>query len=81
MLLRAEEYFAPCVSCFYLIYQKLLAPADSALVVVLSDADGVDELFFGAQGIVKGMYRVCAIVLPASLSISCTCFCTSYIYT
>lgn len=28
--------------------------ADSALVIVLTDADGVDELFFGAEGIAKG---------------------------
>jgi hypothetical protein len=47
---------ASYVCCVYLIDHKLSVPADAALVIVLSDADAVDELFFGAQGIVKGMH-------------------------
>jgi hypothetical protein len=49
---------APYVCCVYLIDHKLCVPADAALVIVLSDADAdaVDELFFGAKGIVKGMH-------------------------
>lgn len=44
------------VCCAYLIHHTLSVPADATLVIVLSDADGVDELFFGSEGIVKGLY-------------------------
>uniref|UniRef100_M8CBF9 Fructose-bisphosphate aldolase n=1 Tax=Aegilops tauschii TaxID=37682 RepID=M8CBF9_AEGTA len=39
----------------------------SALVVVLSDADGVDELFFGAQGIVKGLCKEAIVLIRSTL--------------
>jgi hypothetical protein len=66
--LPTEAYIASYVCFFYLIDHKLFVPADAALVVVLSDADSVDELFFGAQGIVKGMH-----VLPALLCCQPAC--------
>ncbi|XP_044434580.1 uncharacterized protein [Triticum aestivum] len=43
------------------------ATRDSALVVVLSDADGVDELFFGAQGIVKGLCKEAIVLIRSTL--------------
>lgn len=45
----------PHVCSLYLIDCYILIPADAELVIVLSDTDGVDELFFGPEGIVKGM--------------------------
>jgi len=36
-------------------------------VIVLTDADGVDELFFGAEGIVKGTCYQLTFNLPATL--------------
>uniref|UniRef100_A0A453RA50 6-phosphogluconate dehydrogenase NADP-binding domain-containing protein n=1 Tax=Aegilops tauschii subsp. strangulata TaxID=200361 RepID=A0A453RA50_AEGTS len=37
------------------------------MVVVLSDADGVDELFFGAQGIVKGLCKEAIVLIRSTL--------------
>ena len=41
--------------------------ADSALVIVLTDVDGVDELFFGVEGIAKGTCYQLTFNLPATL--------------
>ena len=50
-----------------LIDRNLLVTADSALVIVLIDADGVDELFFGVEGIAKGTCYQLTFNLPATL--------------
>ncbi|KAL6631355.1 hypothetical protein ACP70R_028205 [Stipagrostis hirtigluma subsp. patula] len=43
------------------------AAQDTALVVVLSDADGVDELFFGAEGIVNGLCTGAVVLMRSTL--------------
>ncbi|KAI4975758.1 uncharacterized protein LOC123409678 [Hordeum vulgare subsp. vulgare] len=40
---------------------------DAVLVVVLSDADEVDELFFGAQGIAKGLCKEAIVLIRSTL--------------
>jgi len=36
-------------------------------VIVLTDADGVDELFFGAEGIVKGLCTGASVLIRSTL--------------
>ncbi|KAK3128896.1 hypothetical protein QOZ80_6BG0467940 [Eleusine coracana subsp. coracana] len=43
------------------------AAADAALVIVLSDADGIDELFFGVDGIVKGLCASAVVLVQSTL--------------
>ncbi|KAG2605090.1 hypothetical protein PVAP13_4NG115400 [Panicum virgatum] len=43
------------------------AARDSALVIVLTDADGVDELFFGDEGIVKGLCTGASVLIRSTL--------------
>jgi 3-hydroxyisobutyrate dehydrogenase-like beta-hydroxyacid dehydrogenase len=43
------------------------AARDSALVIVLTDADGVDELFFGVEGIAKGLCTGAAVLIRSTL--------------
>jgi hypothetical protein len=66
-----------------LIDCNVLVTADAALVVVVSDEDGIDDLFFGVDGIVKGMtalvcYCVACCLLPLCCVLvdtifACTC--------
>ncbi|CAD6254321.1 unnamed protein product [Miscanthus lutarioriparius] len=43
---------------------------DAALVVVLSDAGGVDELFFGVEGIAKGLRAGSIVLIRSTLLLS-----------
>ncbi|KAL6839619.1 hypothetical protein ACP4OV_030558 [Aristida adscensionis] len=43
------------------------AVRDTALVIVLSDTDGVDELFFGVEGIVKGLCAGAVVLIRSTL--------------
>ncbi|PNT76101.1 hypothetical protein BRADI_1g44060v3 [Brachypodium distachyon] len=43
------------------------AARDATLVIVLSDADGVDELFFGSEGIVKGLCTEAVVLIRSML--------------
>ncbi|KAF8723676.1 hypothetical protein HU200_021638 [Digitaria exilis] len=43
------------------------AVQESALVIVLTDADGVDEVFFGLEGIVKGLCAGASVLIRSSL--------------
>ncbi|GJN29092.1 hypothetical protein PR202_gb17285 [Eleusine coracana subsp. coracana] len=43
------------------------AATDAALVLVLSDADGIDELFFGVDGIVKGLCAGAVVLVQSTL--------------
>ncbi|CAM0913964.1 unnamed protein product [Alopecurus aequalis] len=44
------------------------AARDAALVIVLADADGVDDLFFGAHGIVKGLCAGAVVLIRSTLA-------------
>ncbi|CAN6164350.1 unnamed protein product, partial [Urochloa humidicola] len=43
------------------------AARDSVLVIVLADADDVDELFFGAEGIAKGLCAGAIVLIRSTL--------------
>ncbi|CAD6337764.1 unnamed protein product [Miscanthus lutarioriparius] len=47
-----------------------MASSDAALVVVLSDAGGVDELFFGVEGIAKGLRAGSIVLIRSTLLLS-----------
>ncbi|KAK8455261.1 hypothetical protein SEVIR_4G115300v4 [Setaria viridis] len=43
------------------------AARDSELVIVLTDADGVDELFFGVEGIAEGLSQGAVVLIRSTL--------------
>jgi hypothetical protein len=57
----------PHVCSLYLIDCYILIPADAELVIVLSDTDGVDELFFGPEGIVKGLCSGAVVLIRSTM--------------